>query len=40
MVSKAESNLEISNGFFRITVEDAVYNITVLESPNSAGSVA
>ena len=30
MLSKSEINLEISTGFFRISTQDVVYNITVL----------
>jgi chemotaxis regulatin CheY-phosphate phosphatase CheZ len=36
MSRKAEVNLELGSGFFRIVAEDAVYNITVLETQGGA----
>jgi chemotaxis regulatin CheY-phosphate phosphatase CheZ len=35
MDKKPEVNLEVSSGFFRITAEEAVYNITVLSGPTA-----
>lgn len=37
-ISKSEINLEISSGFFRISTEDVVYNITVLDSQESGAT--
>ena len=36
--SRAEVNLEITTGFFRISTADLVYNITVLEGPGESGA--
>lgn len=36
--AKPEINLEISAGFFRITAQDAIYNITVIDSGRSKAS--
>lgn len=38
LINKSEINLEISSGFFRISTEDVVYNITVLDSPESGAN--
>ncbi|MDH5297623.1 MAG: protein phosphatase CheZ, partial [Desulfobulbaceae bacterium] len=37
-VKKPEINLEIGSGFFRITAEDAIYNITVLGSAETSAT--
>lgn len=37
-LNKSEINLEISSGFFRISTEDVVYNITVLDGSESGAT--
>ncbi len=37
-MDKSEINLEISTGFFRISTDNVVYNITVIDSPQSTAS--